>query len=203
MVNADSGSPPDTPARLTQCQVHQLLECQRRVRRGNDARDAAQSVAAEQDRVRRLRPSDAEGQRQIRSRLMSKKQLQDMAVGVKELSKRLGSVRQKLNVRTVFLLTKKYDESLVGKTRELVEWLLKAEKDRPYTVWVLPPQCASEGIGRGLGADVPAATLKILWSAAGFSTRRAFSRRTLHIVSGYCSGITMCAGIGRRLSTSW
>ena len=144
--------------RLTQCQVHQLLECQRRVRKARAANGAASSVAAEQELLHKLRPSGGGGssstgsgsasgsggggptaaiQGKMRSRLMSKKQLQDMAVGVKELSKRLGSVRQKLNVTTVFLLTKKYDESLIAKTRELVEWLLSPEQDRPYRVCVL------------------------------------------------------------------
>ena len=178
MVHADGGSPPGTPGRLTQCQVHQLLECQRRQRRAQEANGAVQSLAAEQDRVRRLRPSDAESQRQMRSRLLTKKQLQDMAVGVKELSKRLGSVRQKLNVVTVFLLTKKYDESLVVKTRELVEWLLSADRHRPYTV------CVSPGTRRAWDADTPAATWRTPWRPAVTLTRRGFSRRTPRTASG-------------------
>jgi NAD+ kinase len=72
----------------------------------------------------------------IHSRLLTKKQLSDMAWGVRELSKRLGSVRLKLKVKTVFLLTKVYDESLIGNTREVVKWLLSPERKVRYTVYV-------------------------------------------------------------------
>ena len=71
------------------------------------------------------------------SRLMTKKQLNQMAMGVRKLSKKLGSVRLKFKVRTVFLLTKIFDESLVGRTRNLVRWLLSQERDTPYIVSVL------------------------------------------------------------------
>lgn len=57
-----------------------------------------------------------------------------MAWGVRELSKRLGSVRLKLNVKTVFLLTKAHDETLIVYTREVVEWLLSKDREKPYIV---------------------------------------------------------------------
>ena len=60
-----------------------------------------------------------------------------MAWGVRELSKRLGSVRLKLRVRTVFLLTKAHDEGLIGYTQEVVEWLLAKDRETPYIVYVL------------------------------------------------------------------
>ncbi|KAK4194034.1 ATP-NAD kinase-like domain-containing protein [Triangularia verruculosa] len=60
----------------------------------------------------------------LNSRLLTKKQLSDMAWGVRQLSRRLGSVRLKFRVRHVFVLTKVGDGDLVGKTRELVRWLL-------------------------------------------------------------------------------
>ena len=72
----------------------------------------------------------------LHSRLLTKKQLSDMAWGVRELSKRLGSIRLKLKVRTVFLLTKAHDETLIGNTREVVKWLLSPEREVRYTVWV-------------------------------------------------------------------
>ncbi|KAH8811930.1 ATP-NAD kinase-like domain-containing protein [Xylogone sp. PMI_703] len=72
----------------------------------------------------------------VRSRLLTKKQLSDMAWGVRELSKRLGSVRLKLRVKTVFLLTKAHDESLIAMTRELARWLLSPERDVRYVVYV-------------------------------------------------------------------
>ena len=59
-----------------------------------------------------------------------------MAWGVRELSKRLGSVRLKLKVKTVFLLTKAHDENLIWYTRGVAQWLLSKERDTPYIVYV-------------------------------------------------------------------
>ena len=59
-----------------------------------------------------------------------------MAWGVRELSKRLGSVRLKLKVKTIFVLTKAHDETLIGYTREVVDWLLSHERDTAYIVYV-------------------------------------------------------------------
>ncbi|EAQ90604.1 hypothetical protein CHGG_02539 [Chaetomium globosum CBS 148.51] len=70
------------------------------------------------------------------SRLLTKKQLSEMAWGVRELSRRLGSMRLKFRVRTIFVLTKIYDPELIGKTRELCRWLLDWERDVRYTVYV-------------------------------------------------------------------
>lgn len=72
----------------------------------------------------------------MHSRLLTKRQLSDMAWGVRELSKRLGNVKLKLKVKTVFLLTKAHDESLIGNTREVARWLLSPERRVRYTVWV-------------------------------------------------------------------
>lgn len=72
----------------------------------------------------------------VHSRLLTKKQLSDMAWGVRELSKRLGSIRLKLKVKTVFLLTKAHDESLIKNTQEVVRWLLSPDREVRYTVWV-------------------------------------------------------------------
>lgn len=70
------------------------------------------------------------------SRLLTKKQLSDMAYGVRELSKRLGSIRLKMKVRTVFLLTKAHDEELIVNTRDIARWLLSDERTVKYTVYV-------------------------------------------------------------------
>jgi NAD+ kinase len=72
----------------------------------------------------------------VHSRLLTKKQLSDMAWGVRELSKRLGSIRLKLKVKTVFLLTKAHDEALIQNTREVARWLLSPDREVRYTVWV-------------------------------------------------------------------
>ncbi|CAN8095836.1 unnamed protein product [Discula destructiva] len=73
---------------------------------------------------------------ELHSRLLTKKQLSEMAWGVRELSRRLGSMRLKFRVRNIFILTKIYDRDLVPKTRELVRWLLDKERDVRYTVYL-------------------------------------------------------------------
>ena len=70
----------------------------------------------------------------IHSRLLTKRQLSQMAWGVREFSKKLGGLRLKLKVKTVFLLTKAHDEDLIVKTRQLTEWLLSKERDTSYIV---------------------------------------------------------------------
>lgn len=72
------------------------------------------------------------------SRLLSKKQLSDMAFNIRELSKKLGHIRLLLKVRNVFLLTKVHDKKLIAFTRDVSKWLLQqrnADGDL-YTVWV-------------------------------------------------------------------
>ncbi|KAF2431467.1 ATP-NAD kinase [Tothia fuscella] len=68
------------------------------------------------------------------SRLLTKKQLSDMALGIRELSKKLSHVQLKLRIRNIFILVKAHDASLQVHARTLAEWLLK--KDRHYIVWV-------------------------------------------------------------------
>ena len=70
----------------------------------------------------------------IQSRLLSKKELSDMAFSIRELSKRLGRFKLKLNVKNVFLLTKAHDPTLMKYTREVAEWLLSPDSGGPYTV---------------------------------------------------------------------
>ncbi|PKS05260.1 hypothetical protein jhhlp_008631 [Lomentospora prolificans] len=72
----------------------------------------------------------------ITSRLLTKKQLSEMAWGVRELSRRLSSIRLKPKVKSLFILTKIHDRDLIPMTRELTLWLLSAERERRYTVYV-------------------------------------------------------------------
>jgi NAD+ kinase len=72
----------------------------------------------------------------LHSRLLTKKQLSEMAWGVRELSRRLGSMRLKFRVKNIFLLTKIYDQDLIPKARALTRWLLDKERDVRYTVYV-------------------------------------------------------------------
>ena len=70
------------------------------------------------------------------SRLLTKKQLSEMASGVRKLSKKLGSIKLKLNVQTVFVLTKAYDVTLIEKTKDMVQWLLSTDREKSYVVYV-------------------------------------------------------------------
>ncbi|EYE94132.1 putative NAD+ kinase [Aspergillus ruber CBS 135680] len=72
----------------------------------------------------------------VQSRHLTKRQLSDMAWNVRKLSKKLGSIRLKLTVKTVFLVTKAHDESLISLTRRVTQWLLSKERDTQYVVYI-------------------------------------------------------------------
>ena len=129
--------------------MHQLLEYRRRAKQrssgGNQHRDVSPLKGVREEEERRTDKDgvcgDGDGggaaleqSHGKHSRLMTKRELSEMAVGMRELSKRLGSIRLKLQVQTVFLLTKARDESLIEKTREVTEWLLSKERETQYTV---------------------------------------------------------------------
>lgn len=78
--------------------------------------------------------SGSEEPRHTESRLLTKKQLSEMALGIRQLSKKLAHLQIKLKVKNIFVLTKARDQSLIGYTRELAQWLL--EKDPTYNVYV-------------------------------------------------------------------
>ncbi|EWC48552.1 hypothetical protein DRE_01774 [Drechslerella stenobrocha 248] len=65
------------------------------------------------------------------SRILTKKELSEMALGVRELSKHLGNLRMKLpreNVR-ILIVAKTQDRENIVRTRDLLEWLLSEFKD--------------------------------------------------------------------------
>lgn len=101
---------------------------------------AARSTEAQQldDQVWRLQLSHSpEADPKLRrTRLLTKRQLSDMTLGVRELSKRLGSIRLRLQVKTIFILTKTHDETLIENTRAVARWLLSDERQVRYTVYV-------------------------------------------------------------------
>jgi NAD+ kinase len=68
------------------------------------------------------------------SRLLSKKQLSDMAFSIRELGKKLAHIKLKLKVQNIFILGKAYDDAVVLHTRDLVLWLL--ERDHSHRVYV-------------------------------------------------------------------
>ncbi|ESZ96526.1 hypothetical protein SBOR_3028 [Sclerotinia borealis F-4128] len=103
------------------------------------AKDAGQAIEDEESGKVQIQTDGVDagaGAGATHSRLLTKKQLSDMAWGVRELSKRLGSIRLKLKVKTVFILTKAHDESLIANTREVTKWLLSPERQVRYTVYV-------------------------------------------------------------------
>lgn len=76
-------------------------------------------------------------QNEVESRHLTKKQLSDMAWNVRNLSKKLDSIRLKLNVRTIFLVTKAGDESVVDATRQVTRWLLLSQdRGTEFVVYV-------------------------------------------------------------------
>jgi len=70
------------------------------------------------------------------SRLLTKQQLSEMALNVRNMAKKLSTVKVKLNIKSIFLLTKAHDPSLISKTRDLTEWLLSEKRGTKYTVYV-------------------------------------------------------------------
>ncbi|KAI9787070.1 MAG: hypothetical protein M1835_002851 [Candelina submexicana] len=120
----------------TACFVHSLLEQQKKGRGGNAVLEQIAEDCTQDKPDVMLDKGQASNQLNIRSRLLTKKQLSDMAWGVRELSKQLGGIRLKLRVRTVFILTKAHDETLIGHTREVSKWLLSRDRGTQYTVYV-------------------------------------------------------------------
>lgn len=141
------------------CYVHSLLESQKRQSRHADDPNIEKTEHAKAVETKCLdgkgvshpdqTAESSDGQNDKRgnvnhavaattthSRLLTKKQLSDMAWGVRELSKHLGAMRLKPKVRTVFLLTKTYDVDLIGNTRDVVKFLLGPGQDHTYTVYV-------------------------------------------------------------------
>jgi NAD+ kinase len=104
--------------------------------KGEVEEEASTPATADDGGEQKLQIKHGDDKDAVHSRLLTKKQLSDMAWGVRELSKRLGSIRLKLKVRTVFLLTKAHDEELIDNTREVARWLLSPERQVRYTVYV-------------------------------------------------------------------
>lgn len=115
---------------VNSCFLHQFLERQRKSGSNKIASKTDGGVDEQVD----LAPSGRDG---VHSRLLTKRQLLAMASEIRDLSKRLGKLRLKLHVKTVFLLTKAHDETLIDKTRDVAEWLLSKDRDTPYIVYFL------------------------------------------------------------------
>ncbi|EGE81031.1 serine/threonine protein kinase [Blastomyces dermatitidis ATCC 18188] len=115
------------------CFVHALLSQPQtrrlgRVSETNETKDSSKLPSSQLD--------DSLPPRITQSRLLTKRQLSDMAWNVRALSKKLGSVKMKLDVKTVFILTKPQEQCLVLLTRRVARWLLSKDRDQPYTIYV-------------------------------------------------------------------
>lgn len=121
---------PPNDRRRTSCIVHELLERHD----GVPTRDHDQSYEGlAQERLMDKDPH-AHAEETQHSRLLTKKQISDMAFGIRELSKKLAQIRLKLHVKNIFILGKAHDEGLIRNTREIVDWLLT--KNPEYKVYV-------------------------------------------------------------------
>lgn len=78
----------------------------------------------------------SEDARATHSRLLTKKQLSDMALNVRTLAKKLSTLRVKLNIKTIFILTKAHDKTLIKHSRNVTQWLLSKDRGTEYTVYV-------------------------------------------------------------------
>nr|POF14099.1 nad(+) kinase [Quercus suber] len=132
---SDANKRPSNNRNRTSCFVHQMLE--ERSKPGNLTPQPEESSTKPSDKGH-MQPRHGSPERHTQSRLLTKKQLSDMAFGIRELSKKLGRIRILLKVRNVFLLTKAHDQTLIGKTRDVTSWLLSQKNGdgHPYTVWV-------------------------------------------------------------------
>lgn len=125
-----SNTRPQNGRKHTNCFVHSLLD-------GNNgiyvpSHNASYKGLAQERKV----DKDPDGFLNAghQSRLLTKKQISDMAFGIRELAKRLAHIRLKMNVQHVFLLAKAHDVTLIANTREVAKWLLT--RDQPYKVYV-------------------------------------------------------------------
>ncbi|KAJ5973513.1 kinase [Penicillium waksmanii] len=148
----------DQHDRTTACYVHSLIagewasplknpdgaaedeEAQEVIRTLNEEEPTIDTSALDDDHVVSMVDGDGSNMKPfptvIQSRHLTKRQLSDMAWNVRKLSKKLGSIKLKLTVKNVFVVSKAYDESLVSLTRKVTRWLLSKDRDTLYNVYV-------------------------------------------------------------------
>lgn len=127
---------PSAHRKTTSCFVHSLLSYRAQDGHWTPNEEAEVAHAKATDKVTDSQYDQIAPHTQ--SRLLTKKQLSDMAFNIRELSKRLGHIRLLLKVRNVFLLTKVHDKKLIQFTRDVSKWLLQQRNadNESYTVWV-------------------------------------------------------------------
>jgi NAD+ kinase len=107
-----------------ECLVHSLLEDHRSgpMLKAHDALDIVTNV----------KHPDKLNSEHRDSRLLSKKQLSEMAYGIRELAKNLSHMKLKLKVQNIFILGKVNDRTVILQTKELACWLLSTDDYRVY-----------------------------------------------------------------------
>jgi NAD+ kinase len=135
---SSTGPRPTSTRRKTQCFVHSLLE--KHEGATVEEHESSYEGLAQERRVDKDTRSNAD--QSHHSRLLTKKQISDMAYGIRELSKKLAQIRLKLNVRNIFILAKAHDETLISHTRETTDWLLT--QDPKYKVYGILDFCERE-----------------------------------------------------------
>jgi len=113
---------------LTSCFVHQVLD-------EHKERDGTLTPSIEAVNAERKQDKDPEGNdpsQHTQSRLLTKRQLSEMALGIRELAKKLAHLQLKLKVKNIFILAKAHDQTLIRYTRKLSGWLL--EEDEHHNV---------------------------------------------------------------------
>jgi NAD+ kinase len=145
MKPAAEQPPPSKERTSSQCLVHKLVAektAQNAPPKGEQRNGQLEQIdeggpLQTQDSVASTASSNSnEDVRATHSRLLTKKQLSDMALSVRSLAKKLSNLKVKLQIRRVFLLTKAHDRTLIAKTREVTRWLLDKERDVDYIVYV-------------------------------------------------------------------
>jgi NAD+ kinase len=110
---------------LTSCFVHQVLDEQEEI-------DETHTPSIEAVNAEKKQDKDPEGNyssQPTQSRLLTKRQLSEMALGIRELAKKLAHLQLKLRVKNIFILTKAHDQTLIRYTRELAGWLLEEDEN--------------------------------------------------------------------------
>ena len=115
----------------SQCLVHHIVEKTHRQKYSPPEKQFQLGMIDENGSA-----APCEEPRATHSRLLTKKQLNEMATSVRALAKKLSTIKVKLNIRTVFLLNKLHDQTLIAKTREVVRWLLSRVQATQYVVYV-------------------------------------------------------------------
>lgn len=69
-------------------------------------------------------------------RYPSKRDLDDMTLGIRKLSMQLNNMKFRPKIRRILIVTKAHDDEVIDKTRYLVKWLLSTTLGIKYTIFV-------------------------------------------------------------------